>query len=517
MSTNNIIHPAPGFIGKCLFVLWLLIVSGFVSAQYDVLQQIIHLPDTILPLDKALTLIEGHIDFYFSYNPAEIEVTRKVNCLNTDRILSEVLNDIVANPEIAFKVIGNQIVIYNSRIGDPVSEFTLPEDSMVSRITGKIKDAASEDPIPFATLSIAGTRLGTISNVDGEFIFNFSDKYLNDSLVFACLGYRPKKILLDRLANRDTTILMELEYIDIQEVMIRQTNPVLLLRSAVRKLNDNYLIDPFTQTCFYRETVKKNKRFIKISEAILGIYRTGLDDPFRYEQVKILKGRSNVDLLRTDFITLTLKAGLETSLSIDIVRNRPEFLKEESFHNYHYELKEITMDENLQTYVIGFTQKETTEPPHFNGTLYIDMNSLAIRAAEFEMDQKTIEQLTPEMVVSKPRHLEVKPISARFFVRYKETDGRYHLAYLWFDNEFRIRRKDQLFGTLFHTKSEMAVTETDISNVNKFRLRETINIQNPFTDMVGGAEDAFWEDYNFIKPDEPLEKALLRISKITKE
>jgi hypothetical protein len=271
------------------------------------------------------------------------------------------------------------------------------------------------------------------------------------------------------------------------------------------------------QTCFYRETVKKNNRFIIISEAILGIFRTGLDDPFRYEQVKILKGRSNIDLRRTDFITLTLKAGLETSLSMDLVRNRPDFLREESFHNFNYELREITVDEDHETYIIGFTQKETTEPPHFNGILYIDMNSLAIRAAAFEMDQETIELMTPAMVVSKPRHLEVIPLSAQYYVRYKEVDGRYHLAYLWFDGEFRIRRNDQLFGTLFHTKSEMAVTETDCENINKFRLRETANIQNPFIDMVGGADEAFWEDFNFIKPDEPLEKAILKISKIREE
>ena len=133
------------------------------------------------------------------------------------------------------------------------------------------------------------------------------------------------------------------------------------------------------------------------------------------------------------------------------------------------------------------------------------------------MDQKTIEQLTPEMVVSKPSYLEVRPISANFYVSYQEANGRYHLAYAWFDNEFRIRRKDQLFGTLYHTKSEMAVTETDLEKINKFRLKETVNIQNPFIDLLGGAEDRFWDDYNFLKPDEPLEKAIQRISKIEKE
>jgi hypothetical protein len=517
MRLINTILPEVKSLNNYLLVLCLIIVPYTLSAQESVLRQVFALPDTTLPLDQALILIEDHTDHYFSYNPVEIEITREVSCFNADRILSDVLDAMIDDSEIIYKVVGNQIVIYNSRMGDPVSEFAHHGDSLVSRITGKIRDDVSDDPIPFATISIAGTRLGSIANLEGEFIFNFSDSYHFDSIVFASLGFKPRKILISQVANMDTTILLEPDYIDIREVMIRQTDPVLLLRSAVRKLHDNYLLDPFVQTCFYRETVKKNKRFIIISEAILGIYRTGLDDPFRYEQVRILKGRSNVDLLRTDFITLTLKAGLETSLSIDIVRNRPGFLNEESFHNYNYELKDITVDEDVQTYVIGFTQKETTEPPHFNGELYIDMGSLAIRAAEFEMDQKTIELLTPDMVVSKPRHLEVKPISAKFYVRYMEENGKYHLAYLWFDNEFRIRRQDQLFGTLFQTKSEMAVTDTDLENINKFRLRETINIQNPFIDLVGGAEETFWEDYNYIKPDEPLEKALQRISRISGE
>jgi len=517
MTSINIIQSTKKSLTGIVFGLWLFAVPGLLLSQDNVLQQVIPFPDTILPLDQALILIENHIDYYFSYNPAEIEVTKEVNCSNTERNLSDMLNALINDPEISHKVIGNQIVIFNSLIVDPVAEFELPVDSMMSHITGEIWDASSNEPIPFATVSIKGTRLGTISNLDGEFIFKFSDKQLDDSIVFSSLGFRATKLLLNQIANRDTIILLEPDYIDIQEVMIRQTDPVPLLRSAVRKLNDNYILDPFVQTCFYRETVKKNNRFIIISEAILGIYRTGLDDPFRYEQVKILKGRSNVDLLRTDFITLTLKAGLETSLSIDIVRNRPEFLKEETFHNFNYRLREITVDENRQTYVIEFSQKETTEPPHFNGVLYIDMESLAIRAAEFEMDQETIELLTTEMVVSKPQHLEVKPLSAKFYVRYKEVDERYHLAYIWFDNEFRIRSKDQLFGTLFHTKSEMAVTETDMENINKFRLRETINIQNPFIEMIGGAEESFWEDYNFIRPDEPLEKALIKISQIPKE
>ena len=517
MKNNNIIQTGYDPAKRIIFVLFVFMYSWTGFSQENILLQVVTLPDTTLALDKALILIEDHIDYFFSYNPAELEVTKQVNCLNHDRILSDVLNDFIDDPEINLKVIGNQIVIYNCRIEDPVSAFTSPVDSMVSRITGKIMDADTDKPIPFATLSITGTRLGTITNLDGEYIFNFSDRYLEDSVVIASLGYKSKKVLLNLLTGRDTIIELVSDYIDIEEVMIRQTDPVFLVRSVVRNFEKNYLLDPFVQTCFYRETVKKNKRFIIISEAILGIYRTGLDDPFRYEQVKILKGRSNVDLLRTDFITLTLKAGLETSLSIDLVRNRPDFLMEESFHNFNYELREITVDEDQQTYIIGFTQKETTEPPHFNGILYIDMNSLAIRAAEFEMDKRTIEQMTTEMVVSKPRHLEVMPISAKFYVRYKEENGRYHLAYIWFDGVFRIRSKDQLFGNLFQTKSEMAVTETDLENINKFRLRETVDIQNPFIDMIGGAEESFWEDYNYIRPDEPLEKAIMKISKISEE
>ena len=58
-------------------------------------------------------------------------------------------------------------------------------------VKGKITDANSGDPIPFANLIFKGTTIGTTTDFDG----NYSLKALNpsDTLIASYIGYKPKR------------------------------------------------------------------------------------------------------------------------------------------------------------------------------------------------------------------------------------------------------------------------------------------------------------------------------------
>jgi hypothetical protein len=60
----------------------------------------------------------------------------------------------------------------------------------------------------------------------------------------------------------------------------------------------------------------------------------------------------------------------------------------------------------------------------------------------------------------------------------------------------------------------MAVTNTQTEDVSRFRQKETTDIDDLFINQVGGYDEAFWGEYNYIKPDEPLEEALRRIAEL---
>ena len=68
-------------------------------------------------------------------------------------------------------------------------------------IEGKITDASTNEPIPFANIYIPGTTIGTISDFDGKYTLQFSG--FGDSLEVSCLGYLSKaKYILSRNHQR---------------------------------------------------------------------------------------------------------------------------------------------------------------------------------------------------------------------------------------------------------------------------------------------------------------------------
>ena len=59
--------------------------------------------------------------------------------------------------------------------------------------------------------------------------------------------------------------------------------------------------------------------------------------------------------------------------------------------------------------------------------------------------------------------------------------------------------------------------KTDDKRGTKIRPGSTTNIDDLFINQVGGSDEAFWGNYNYIKPDENLEDALKRIEELTRK
>jgi hypothetical protein len=500
------------------FILFITLygLSLDIPAQEYVLKRFVILPDTICRLDAALNIIETSSGCYFSYNTDIIPTGDIVKLEAPGDTLILILHNIITNPDIQFKVVDELVVIYDDTETKVNASVLITGKNIrdIISLKGKIIDRNSGDPVPFATVSITGTQIGTISNSDGNFVFKYPRIFSQDSVVISCMGFKMEKIRLEYLDTAYAEILLKPDYIPIQEVIIRKTDPIYLLHSAISRISQNYYTGPVNLTTFYRESVKKGNNYIIISEAILEIFRSGFDEEFPFDQVRMVKGRKNVDIQRTDTVTLKLKAGLQTSLFLDIVRNKPEFFNEDFFPFYTYDMTDIILDEDRYTYVITFKQHTYTQPPHYEGKIYIDMESLAIRAFEFHINPETIDKAAKYLVIHKPRNFDVIPVSAQYYVRYRNEKDKLYLAYILSDNIFRIRKKNQLISRTFQTVTEMAVTNIQTQNVIRFKQKEITDINDLFINQVGGYDETFWGEYNYIQPDEPLEEALKRIGKL---
>jgi hypothetical protein len=247
----------------------------------------------------------------------------------------------------------------------------------------------------------------------------------------------------------------------------------------------------------------------------LQTYKSGYSENNESDLIKILKGRKSQNLDPRDSLLIKLKAGLNTTLLLDMIKNPADFLQEDYFGYYDYQLADIITDNNRETYVINFRQKETLIEPLYFGKIYIDVNNLAIKNLEFSLDKNGIEKTGDRFVIKKPRWLIVKPVEANYRVSYREFGHKYYLNLIRCETGFKIRQRKQIFSSLYDSKIEMVVTDIDTSDVKRFRHRDVAKPETIFTDLLNEKPDAFWENYNYLKPEEPLEEAMDKISLIS--
>jgi hypothetical protein len=500
-------------IRSLLVVFFLLIGVSFSQAQESVLNKKISYKSKNQTLYTVLNDLGSLIGFEFSYNADLVPSSKEVKVDADSTELTIILDKLLGDTCLTYNVIDRQIVIHKKNtIGKLLSISDNRIAEPVLTISGRIIDKDTRNPLPYANLSILGKSIGTITNEEGYFSFKVPISFKNENLVCTYIGYKNAEIPLLDLTLKNNIVYMQPDFLAIQEVIIRSSNPEDLLREAMKKAKDNYYTQPYLMTTFYREFVKKNDNYTSVSEAVLSVYKSPYEGYYS-DQVKMLKSRKNLSYSESDTFLLKLKGGLNTSLFLDIIKNPSTFLIENYFYQYTYTLIDIVKFENSTAYVIEFVPKYYLEDQSFSGRLYIDTENLAIKAANFFIDSKAIEKLSQELVIKKSMKTIVKPVSAKYWVNYRQVNGSYFLNLVRGELEFKVRKRNHLFSSDFKTIFEFAVNDIDTVNIERFDRHETLATNQIFIDNNYEYDYAFWGDYNYIIPDESLQDALVRIAK----
>ncbi|MDH6341923.1 hypothetical protein M2480_000586 [Parabacteroides sp. PFB2-12] len=88
-----------------------------------------------------------------------------------------------------------------------------------NRITGSILNAENNLPIEYANIGIVGKNIGTVSDMNGQFDFSVETQYLNDSLLFSCVGYESYSMRISHMKENDTIHLKEKPFL-LNEVVV---------------------------------------------------------------------------------------------------------------------------------------------------------------------------------------------------------------------------------------------------------------------------------------------------------
>ncbi len=394
------------------------------------------------------------------------------------------------------------------------SGIPLPPDTSFVVLKGSVNDKDTHEPIVFASVYLVGTNIGTITNTDGQFTIKVPTDRILNKIGVSCLGYKNIEIPIPELHKSRNEIQLELARYYIRELTIRKVDPLQLIRDARNKTNQNYGDSPAMLTAFYRETIRQNRNYVAISEAVFDVYKAPYSRFIDNDRVKIYKGRESQDVSKMDTILFRLQGGPYYLFMLDIVKNPEELISEENMNYYNYYYAGLETVEDRDAYIIEFDQKSGISMSLYKGKIYIDVNTLAISGIDFQLSPKGIEFAPDAMIKKKPAGMKIDIPGANYVVKYRVINDRWFLNYARTEARFRCKWNRKLFRSTYTTVSEMAITDIDIDNIVKFKLRETTKPTDVFSEQVHDFEDPeFWGEYNIIRPEESIEEATQKLAK----
>tara|TARA_R110002051_G_scaffold34256_3_gene76349 strand:+ start:78385 stop:79698 length:1314 start_codon:yes stop_codon:yes gene_type:complete len=389
------------------------------------------------------------------------------------------------------------------------------QNSNFIEYTGEILDSNTKKPLIFASLTIENTNHSTITNSEGEFSLKVPVNEANGNLVIGFLGYKTKTIPLTELDKNDNMILMNEFIMALSEARIdAPNNAEKLVMETLDKKGNNYLNESTVMTAFYRETIKKRRTNVSLSEAVVNIYKAPYSSN-KNDALELYKARKSTDYNKLDTVALKLQGGPFNTLFVDMVKYPDYIFTSETISYYDFSFDTSTRVNDQLIYVIDFKQKEEILDPLYKGKLYIDATNKILTSAVYSLNI-TDRRLASQMFVRrKPKNAEVWPTEVSYRVDYREKNGKWYYGYSNVLLEFKINWDKRLFNSVYSMSCEMAITdwEQNIDNAipkSKDRIKSSIILSD---EAIGFADPNFWGEYNIIEPEKSIESAIKKIQR----
>jgi len=381
-------------------------------------------------------------------------------------------------------------------------------------ISGTVKDKRSNKKLEYVSISVPGTGIGTVSNTEGGFSIKVKDSIPVKVIELSHIGYSNQQFDINGEDVEDVTIYLSPNANVLKGVVVRSGDPQAIVEEAVRKIERNYSEKTNRLTGFYRETIKKRRSYINISEAILEIYKKPYSEDIFGDKVQVYKGRQLLSQKSGDTLIVKFQGGPNLSTFLDVVKNTELILDLHSLPNYKFTMENQVMIDERPHYVIGFSPRVVLPYPLHYGKFYIEKETLTFSRVEFSLSMDDKSKATRAILRKKPFRMHFKPEEVSYLVTYKQQGGKSYLNYMCSEIRFKCDWKRRLFSTGYTVVSEMVVTDRKEDNVEKIPGKLAFNERHSLSDKVANFYDPeFWEDYNIIEPTESLEKAVGKLKK----
>lgn len=477
---------------KTWCILWISLLNGSILMSQDLLQgSISTLPQKLTYLQIVDTL-NAKYQIQFSNDASLVTDTLQLFSIEPTITAENWLNSTFATDSSEWILLDNQVIIRRKK-----SIKIVKESQHYFEFRGRVVSNKKE-PISFASISLAGTNLGTVTNANGEFEFSTTTDSSTITISASSLGYNPTIVQQTSSSNN---ILIELQesVTQLPEVSIALVNVNTILHKVIERREENYPNYPTMLTGFFRESILKKERYIDVTEAMIALNKPSYTNDFASERVMVEKVRRYKDTVNLGEVNLRLEGGPFHFSKLDVVRTA-DFLPpatEPSLYKYFFEGYDTEYGKDV--YVVSFKPIIDYGDLLYVGTMYIDVESYALTSIKFQLSDGAIKKSKKFFVQSESNRTKTLPISAKYQVYYRPYQGQWVISYVRGELTLKISSKKRRINSNFTAISELAITE---ANMGKYTILRDGYVKSSYilSEHVSQTSPLFWHDYNVIPP-----------------
>ena len=148
-------------------------------------------------------------------------------------------------------------------------------------IQGRVLSGDQGKPLAYATIQVCGEAYGALSNKQGEFNAYLPPRFAKDTLCISIMGYQTlKRPISTFLPNEISSFFLVPNsalgessdlYKDRRETSFLKK----VVKQAVRKIPQNFPLNPFVLSGYYREYIRQDTGYLNLFEAAISVWDPG--------------------------------------------------------------------------------------------------------------------------------------------------------------------------------------------------------------------------------------------------
>ncbi|MEP1032581.1 carboxypeptidase-like regulatory domain-containing protein [Ekhidna sp.] len=376
------------------------------------------------------------------------------------------------------------------------------------RISGKVVDEHSGDPLAFSHVGIFNSSYGTVSNLAGDFSLIVPAQYADAQLSASYLGYKLKSIPVASISTDKTLIIKLSSTVTELPELIISVNEKSIIEEAIEAIPQNHDQNEMQLSAFWRASIwNESTEYVQLTEYAFDMFRHGTFGQ-QENSMKILRGRVARD---TSFFTDigSMQIGVTPpSLFISSLLIDHPLLDKKVLKKHTYKITDATSYMERAVFVVSFQPKKNARGKLFEGKILLDTETLAFVKISYK---KMISKENPEKVFD---GLSMASLvvglgqstmdSFENELNYQFVNGKWYLSHAKYDINWTMRRAKQGVTKPVTFKADFVVTDIqkeDIVVPPEEELASKAILERQVTKNTAD----FWKEYNYLKADNNFE------------